>query len=189
MVLEAACIWLAVSSTNAQPISVFMDPDPKIASVGQTFSVGIFADIPANDAIIGWDFTPIFDDSQVQWLGAVTLTPWDPFPGSVDPMGIAGSVGISSPVWGDNVRLATLTFQCLGIGSSVLSIATPDPNGLQGFIKADLSYVDWTVRPGTITQTPAGMPDSGSSLQLFGLSILVLFGLRQLFRVNTGKLA
>jgi hypothetical protein len=128
----AACAagLLAVSTARAD-VTVWFDPTPRMAQVGDTFTINLVANIPQSQAVIGWGLDYIFPTpgliAQVQF----TIGPaWDPAPSTPDGDGLAGLVHFppGEGVSGQNVLLATITFQALAEGQTAL-VASDDYPG------------------------------------------------------------
>ena len=58
---------------------------------------------------------------------------------------------MGTPIWGNDILLATLEFHCLDVGFSTLDLAT---DSLEGFIFSDGLFAEWEYTPANITQTP-----------------------------------
>ena len=157
MVTALACINLMPAQAT---ISLEFDRSDIEVPVCTTFFVDLWAEIPEDDAIIGWGLDLVYDNTQLSWDSLIIGPDWrPPFLGTTDD-GFGGFLpfGVTDPVWGEEVLLATLDFHCLGLGFSTLDLAVSDLT--EGFMtdQFDLSgkaiFADWTSTPANITQTP-----------------------------------
>ena len=109
LVCCAALLGLLISPAMAD-ITVTLEKGPGLTGL-------IYAEIPLQDAIVGFGLDAIIDDpAGLSYVGFVPGPAFDPV-GSPDGDGIAGMVFPSDVVYGDGVLLGTLTFT--GTGSWV----------------------------------------------------------------------
>lgn len=170
LLLSMIVSLFAFSAGNARAVvMVNFDPATGYADVGSTFNVNITADIIADQALVGWGFNLLYDQTQVL-LNTVSTSPlWDLIP-SADKSDLSALLlpDLTSPdpgLWGTNVLLATLNFSCLGPGSSTLDITVPqDPT--KGFMTWDGNNAPWESSPGLIEQGNAPIPEPSTALLL-----------------------
>ena len=139
-------------------IVVSFNPSDTVVERGDTFTVDIVATILEDSAIVGWGMDVSFDTSLVFHDSdtGVALGPmFDAAPGPVgDEDGLIGLVPIPSPVWGDGIVLATLTFTATELGVTDLLGSYTDGDPWEGFyfVGGDMACVDFM--GGTITIVP-----------------------------------
>ena len=153
--MVAALTCFNVISAQATIVLEFNPTDIEVP-VGTTFSVDLLADIPVNDAILGWGLDLLYDNTQMSWDLLTIGTYWAPYslppaPGMDDGFG-----GLSIfPVSGTNIHLATFDFHCLDIGFSTLDLAVTAGDFTEGFILPNVGgFANWSCTPINITQTP-----------------------------------
>jgi len=158
MVAALACI--NVMPAQATIVLEFNPSDIEV-EVCTIFEVDLLADIPESDAILGWGLDLLWDPTQMSWDSLIIGSDWTPYPPppfTDDGFGGFLPFGVTDPVWGEEVLLATLDFHCLGIGFSTLELAVSDLT--EGFMtdQFDLNgkaiFADWTYTAANITQTP-----------------------------------
>jgi len=134
--LLCAMVAVGVLTLSASAdITVGFDPMDAYTTVGGTVDVGIYADIPEAEAIVGWgmdvlvDFPGIADITNV----AINETLFDAAAG-FDGDGLAALVPAAGNVWGTDVLLGTLTFTGYSLGTTPIMGADDNPADLtEGF--------------------------------------------------------
>ena len=156
MVAALACI--NVMPAQATILLEFNPSDIKV-DVCDTFFVDLLADIPEDDAIIGWGLDLVYDNTQLSWDSLIIGGWTPPFPGTTDDeFGGFLPFGVTDPVWGEDVLLATLDFHCLRVGFSTLDLAVSDAT--EGFMTDQFDengiaiFADWTYTPAGVTNVP-----------------------------------
>jgi hypothetical protein len=150
----------ALACINVLPaqalISLEFSPSEIEVPVCTTFYVDLLADIPENDAILGWGLDLGYDSTQMSWDSLIIGPAWTPLP--LPPATDDGFGGLrlfgQNPIWGDDVLLATLDFHCDAVGVSTLDLDVTPGDFTEGFIKLDGTFADWTSKPARVTQTP-----------------------------------
>lgn len=173
VLLPLAAAVLCLAAISARALSLRLDPGLTTVAVGQSFDVGLYLTATQPEAVLGWDFDLFYDPAQVAWTGTTLGGLWQSVP-SLDGDGLAGLV-FPDPIFGTDVLMATLSFRCLGPGSSLLDVgllSPADPN--EGILTVNGLLAQWTSTPGTVVQR-AGVPsyDPGT-LALLGASCLLL---------------
>jgi hypothetical protein len=151
MVAALACINVMPAQAT---ISLEFNPSDIEVPVCSTFFVNLLADIPQEDAILGWGLDLVYDSTQMSWDFLIIGPKWmPPLPGTTDD-GFGGLLpfGETDPVFGEEVLLATLDFHCLGLGFSKLELAVSDAT--EGFVLPNGDFAEWSYSPANISQTP-----------------------------------
>jgi hypothetical protein len=191
---------LMTCPTGANAFYLEFDPYTLHVVEGTSFTVDLFADIPEEEAILGWDIDLLYDDTQLDWTGTTVGSKWNQV--SIDSDGLGGLMVIPPPsivpppigpppmvpppivpppISGNDILLATLSFECLAIGTSTLDIFA-DPLDLEGFLLASGDFLaSWTSRAATVNQVPVPEP---ATVLLVGSGIIALVGLRRKFRMK-----
>lgn len=182
--LLTGMLIVSTGSANAL-IQVSFDPADKYAGVGSVFNVNILADIPQADATVGWGFNLLYDPLKMTLQNATGGSGWDVLQlaqnnltGFLNPIPTSPPYGMS----GDDILLATLTFECLGQGTSGLDISVNPDDLTQGFVRglavgtAGPTFADWQSTPGTVTQ---GTTPEPSTFLLFGGGLATMVWLRR----------
>ena len=153
MVAALACI--NVMPAQATIVLEFNPSDTEV-EVCNTFFVDLWADIPEEDAILGWGLDLVYDNTQMSWDSLIIGPDWMPYP--PPPLTDDGFGGLSAfaptPIWGPNTLLATLDFHCLDVGFSTLDLAVTPGDLTEGFVLPTGLFADWEYTPANITQTP-----------------------------------
>jgi len=165
-VIVAALACINVMPTQATIVLEFNPTDTEVL-VGDTFFVDLKADIPMDDAIIGWGLDLVYDSTQMSWDSLIIGSDWDPYErpptiGMDDGFGglLAFDFPPNLPVWGSDILLATLDFECLAVGFSTLDLAVTLGDTTEGFMTDKFDndekavFADWEYTPANITQTP-----------------------------------
>jgi len=165
--LIPVCSW-------GTPVTVYFDPSDSIVNIGDNFSVDLKADIP--EPVLGWGLDVSFDPSILAMTGDPIIgSDWQtsPFPpplSNPDGDGLAG-LAFPLPVSGNDILLATLSFDALALGTSPL-VASFTPGDLtEGFPLvlpgsfAEVVFIDGSVspvpEPATILLLVSGMASMG----------------------------
>ncbi len=163
----------------AEAVMVSLSPSSADIHVGDVFSVDIVADIGAMEPVLGWGL----DMQNPSGLLTQTAAPvigsdWFPAIG-LDGDGLAG-MAFPVPVAGDNILLASLTFEAIGAGIATL-MPTYSPGDFTegfplaspnlGFADVDFMGLTLTVRDHVVNVIPA--PDT-IILMLLGLAVMGL---------------
>ena len=151
MVAALACI--NVMPAQATIVLEFNSSDIEV-EVCTIFEVDLLADIPEEDAIIGWGLDLVYDNTQMSWDSLFIGPAWNQVYG-LDADGFGG-LAVFPPglIWGDDILLATLDFHCLDVGFSTLDLAVTSGDLTEGFLLPTGGFADWTSTPANITQTP-----------------------------------
>ncbi len=173
-------IALAILALTAYParaaISVSLEPSSSIVRVGETFTVDILADITSIDAIVGWGMDLSFNSLILSHnpLTDVLIGPSFNAAPTLDGDGLAGLMPFSplpvTGVSGDDVLLATLTFQAAQTGTAGLlgGFTIGDPT--EGFVQLGGGQVDVAISSALVQVIPA---PTAAVLGLVGLVAVV----------------
>jgi len=128
---------------SAEAVMVSLLPSSTDIHVGDVFSVDIVADIGAMEPVLGWGLD-MQNPSGLLTQTAAPVIGSDWFPASgLDGDGLAG-LAFPMPVAGDDILLASLTFEAIGAGIATL-MPTYSPGDLtEGFPLAppNLGFAD-----------------------------------------------
>lgn len=147
----------ALTCINVMPaqatISLEFNPSAIVVDPCDIFFVDLVADIPQQDAILGWGLDLLYDPTQMSWDSLIIGTDWNQASGDGDGF---GGLAVFPPglIWGDDILLATLDFHCRRPGFSWLDVAVTSGDPTEGFILPGGGFADWTSTPANITQTP-----------------------------------
>ena len=165
-------VALATMSPAWATIIVSIEPAAQSVDIlAASVSVDIVADIPQEDAIVHWGIDLQFDDTVVNllgddWLAAVTIND-----SSFDPVVATDGDALSalvpfaeSPLWGDDILLATVEFVPVALGTSMVTLSDDNGTGdlTEGFALnpppvgafADVTYVSGEI---AVTPEPAAL--------------------------------
>ena len=163
MVATLACI--NVMPAQAEILLNFNPTDIEVP-VGSTFSVDLLAEILEEDAILGWGLDLVYDNTQISWTSLSIGSDWNQASGDGDGFG-----GVVFPsIWGNNILLATLDFDCDAVGFSTLDLTDFE----EGFLLPSGSFADWRYTAANITQTPGP-----ATFLLFGTGLAGLAAARR----------
>lgn len=169
MMLATLVVGAVVTSASATIVVGFDPVNSTIPSVGGSTMVNIVANIPEGEAIVGWGLDFGYDNAIVS--ASVAVDPaFDPPLQNPDGDGLGG-LAFPDAVFGPSVVLATITFDALANGMSVLTLGATVGDVTEGFAvdpdlgggMADVQYDTGTIR----------VPEP-ASLMLLGLVALAL---------------
>ncbi len=170
--LALATITL-VNDTARAAISVSIEPSYTLVNVGETFTVDILADITSIDAIVGWGMDLSFDSLILSHnpLTNVLIGPSFSAAPTLDGDGLAGLLPFSPPpitgVSGNDVLLATMTFQATQTGTTALAGGFTLSDLTEGFVQLGGGQVDVAFNGGLVQVIPA---PTAAVLGLIGLA-------------------
>ena len=134
-----AALMLGAGGTAKADISVWLEPSSYVVGLGDIFTVDILADIPIADGIVGFGMDATFDALILGHDPVFDVSigsSFDPA-ATLDGDALAGTLPFGfpppPPVSGDDVLLATMTFEALSLGTTSIDggITVGDP--LEGF--------------------------------------------------------
>jgi hypothetical protein len=160
------CVTSGVSW--AVPFSVFFQPQDSSVQVGASLSVDLLANIP--DPVLGWGLDVNYDTSIISRTGVTVGPQWSPAT-AADGDGLAG-LAFPLPISGDNVLLATLSFDALAQGSTALEASATLGDLTEGFALASGGFAEVIYTPGSAAVVP--IP---AAAWLFGSGLLALVGI------------
>ena len=173
MLFLLSMLFVIPASSWGLPVTVSFDPLDSIVDIGDILAVDLIADIP--DPVLGWGLDVSFDPVILSLDGAPTIgSSWTPA-FAPDGDGLAG-LAFPFPVNGNGITLATLNFEVLALGTSLLQASVTAGDLTEGFPLAtggfaDIVFVDGSVSP---------VPEPGTILLLAsGLAGLGVFGRRK----------
>ena len=145
---KVLCSILAVGMLGMAGASatIVVDFDPWYAyidDVGLTTNIDIIADIPEEDAILGWGLDVIVDDPGIADMTNVTINTL--LFNAVDTPDGDGLGGLCFPdcVWGDDVLLATIEFTGYAIGMTPIWTWDDNPDDLtEGFALCTTGFAE-----------------------------------------------
>ena len=157
-------VGLLVGTAAADPIVVTFDAPTTYINVGDSGTVDIVADIPADSPVLGWGLDVNFDPAIVALTNVMVDMPWTQVSGDGDGL---GGIVFPTGIYGQ-VTLATLTFDAIGAGISGLDVSVTMGDLNEGFALDPIGFGDWySVAGEIITPEPASL----TLLALAGLLI------------------
>jgi hypothetical protein len=147
---------------------VFFQPQDSSAQVGANLNVDLMANIP--DPVLGWGLDVTFNSSIISLTGVTIGSQWSPAT-AADGDGLAG-LAFPLPISGDNVLLATLSFDTLAQGSTDIVASATLGDLTEGFPLASGGFAEVIYSPGTATVIP--LP---AAIWLFGAGLIGLIGI------------
>jgi len=152
--IVAALACFNVMPAHADIVLKFNPTDIEVP-VCSIFSVNLLADIPADEAILGWGLDLLYDNTQMR-LDSLTIgSNWDQTTGGIDLDGFGGlSTDFPSLIAGTDILLATFDFHCLDIGFSMLDLSVTLGDLTEGFVLPGGDFAKWSYTSANITQTP-----------------------------------
>ncbi|MCP4119752.1 MAG: PEP-CTERM sorting domain-containing protein [Desulfobacteraceae bacterium] len=136
-------------------------------AVGSSFNVEMFADIGSDEQLLGWDIDFDFDNTQMTLDSIMVGSNWveAPTPLPDDDVSVAGLAPFGLPpgtgIWGENLLLATISFNCIAEGNSKFDITMDDPK--EGFaLITPGAFASWSSKSIDINQVAAPIPEPGT---------------------------
>ncbi len=167
-------VWCLLGS-HVWAATVFFDPSSQSVPNGSSVSVDLVADLP--NPVLGWGLDVSFDNSILS-LNNLTIDPgW--FPGmGFDTDGLVG-LAFPAPISGNNIVLATLTFDTLAVGTSTLNASISPLDFTEGFplLTGGFDAVSFTAGSIEIMQSNSPVVPEPSSFLLMGTGLVALLGL------------
>ena len=152
-------------------IVVYASPSSSYLTVGETFTVDIYAHLPS--PVIGWRMGFHFSEDILSQVGSPIIGPDWHATTPIHPSGIGG-LAFPTAISG-NVLLATLAFETFGTETGYIGTSHDPTNPLSGFplLSPAGTFQDATHFPATVT-----VPSS-SPLLLVALPLLLITAFRR----------
>ena len=128
-------------------VDVYFDPATQTVKEGDTFTVGLFADIP--DPVFAWGLDLNFDSTILSLEDVVVDLVWGDLIPSSDGDGLAGA-SLASPISGTHIPLAELTFKALKEGMTDLMAGVTVSDLDEGFLLVPTGHADVNFSPGLV---------------------------------------
>jgi hypothetical protein len=176
MLIVIVCIL--PSAGWALPVQVYFDSPTIFADAGEIFSIDLKADI--DEPVLGWGLDLIYDKTILALQGPPLVGPgWSPL-FSKDGDGLAGSVFPVS-ISGDDILLATLSFEVLVADPTYLSASTTAEDLMEGFALMESlgSFAEYEVLSTRVNPVP-----EPATLVLICLGLAVMVGFRRKIRTT-----
>ena len=136
-------------------ITVSFCPVNSWTTVGGTVAVDIVADIPEDDAILGWGLDLTIDDPSIASWTLNSIGPmFDAIVGNPDGDLLGGLVPQPGNVWGTGVVLATIDFLGLNLGMTDLFLGDTPSDPTEGFALDPTGFAMVNYMPGTLEVIP-----------------------------------
>jgi hypothetical protein len=137
-------------------ITVSFNPVHSWTTVGGTVAVDIVADIPEDEAILGWGLDLTIDDPSIASWTLNSIGPmFDAIVGNPDGDLLGGLVPQPGNVWGTGVVLATIDFLGLNLGTTDLFLGDDSPGDpTEGFALDPTGFAMVNYVPGTLEVIP-----------------------------------
>ena len=153
----AALLGLLVGPAMAAsvPVTVYISPECQydVDIAEGTATVDILADIPQEDAIIGFGVDLAIDNPIVTPIGVTIGSSFDAVT-APDGDELAGMVMPPTPIYGDGIVLATVDLSLDALGTVNLTPGATDGDLFEGLMTPDgfVAEIDWI--PGCIEIVP-----------------------------------
>jgi len=154
-ILSVFCIPAFATAT----IMVHFDPCPIEITVGDSFTVDVFANIPSADSADFYDLTIEYNDTLMRLDEINQSTNFNVITNDITTGNFSG--GQLLPLAGD-LLLATLNFYSLVEGTTALDVASGA--FFTGYLVSE--PVDWLSTPCMVSQTSAPVPEPSTILLL-----------------------
>lgn len=142
-------IVLCLPVSNAWAASVFFNPATQSVVSGNSVNVDVVADLP--NPVLGWGLDVSFDTSILSLTNVAISPPWAPGFG-LDGDGLTG-LAFPFPISGNDIVLATLTFDTLAIGTSSLNASITPLDFTEGFPLVSFGFDTVSFTAGSIEVT------------------------------------
>lgn len=158
----AALLIVTVVSPDVHAVTVRFDPAADTRAVGEVFTVQILADLGTQSSI-GWGLDLDYDTNLLlltqppeigSYWQAAFANDGDGLTGSADPFSDPDGNLLFGSIGGDNVLLATLTFEALAPGLSPLTASVTDNDLNEGFALDPTGFADIVFENGTVHVVP-----------------------------------